>query len=447
MSNYAVRDPRTGELVRTYPTADDASIASAIDAASSALKPWAASAVSDRAAILHRIGDLHLDRAADLAHIVTREMGKPVDDARGEIEFAGSIYKYYADNAETFMTDTPLVVLEGGGSAVLRRTALGPLLGIMPWNYPYYQVARFVAPNFLVGNTLLLKHASQCPQTAEAIDAILVEAGVPRGVYGNLYASREQVGEIIADPRVQGVSLTGSEEAGASVAELAGRHLKKVVLELGGSDPFVVLSTNDMAKTVAAAVGARLENTGQACNGAKRFIIIDELFDEFVQQFTDALGASWSGAPMSSLGAAESLQDQVDRAVTQGAIFSTKGVRDGCFFPPGVLTGVSPDHDIYYQELFGPVAMVLPATDEEHAVALANDTQYGLGSYVFTTDPAQASRVSDAIEAGMVFINGIGLEGAELPFGGVKRSGFGRELGSLGLDEFANRKLIRTSSE
>ncbi|WP_456696246.1 NAD-dependent succinate-semialdehyde dehydrogenase [Aeromicrobium sp. P5_D10] len=447
MSNYAVRDPRTGELVRTYPTADDASIASAIDAASSAVKPWATLAVSDRAAILHRIGELHLERAEALAHTVTREMGKPVDDARGEIEFAGSIYRYYADNAETFMTDTPLVVLEGGGSAMLRRAALGPLLGIMPWNYPYYQVARFVAPNFLLGNTILLKHASQCPQTAEAIEDILVEAGVPRGVYRNLYASREQVGDIIADPRVQGVSLTGSEEAGASVAELAGRHLKKVVLELGGSDPFVVLSTNDMARTVAAAVGARLENTGQACNGAKRFIIIDELFEEFVQQFTDALGASWSGAPMSSLGAAESLQDQVDRAVTQGATFSTTGVRDGCFFPPGVLTGVSPDHDIYYQELFGPVAMVLPASDEAHAVALANDTQYGLGSYVFTTDPDQASRVSDAIEAGMVFINGVGLEGAELPFGGVKRSGFGRELGSLGLDEFANRKLIRASSD
>ncbi len=411
------------------------------------MKPWATLAVSDRAAILHRIGELHLERAEALAHTVTREMGKPVDDARGEIEFAGSIYRYYADNAETFMTDTPLVVLEGGGSAMLRRAALGPLLGIMPWNYPYYQVARFVAPNFLLGNTILLKHASQCPQTAEAIEDILVEAGVPRGVYRNLYASREQVGDIIADPRVQGVSLTGSEEAGASVAELAGRHLKKVVLELGGSDPFVVLSTNDMARTVAAAVGARLENTGQACNGAKRFIIIDELFEEFVQQFTDALGASWSGAPMSSLGAAESLQDQVDRAVTQGATFSTTGVRDGCFFPPGVLTGVSPDHDIYYQELFGPVAMVLPASDEAHAVALANDTQYGLGSYVFTTDPDQASRVSDAIEAGMVFINGVGLEGAELPFGGVKRSGFGRELGSLGLDEFANRKLIRASSD
>ena len=447
MSTYAVRDPRTGESVATYPTAEHQFNATAIEAPSSAFKPWAGASVSSRAAMIRRIGELHLERAADLAPIVTREMGKPLQDAVGEIEFAGSIYKYYADNAERFMADVPLEVLEGSGSALLRRAALGPLLGIMPWNYPYYQVARFVAPNFLLGNTLLLKHASQCPQTAEAIEAILLEAGIPHGVYSNLYASREQVRDIIADPRVQGVSLTGSEDAGASVAELAGRHLKKVVLELGGSDPFVVLSTHDMTETVAAAAAARLENTGQACNGAKRFIIIDELYDEFVQQFTDALTGSWSGAPMSSLGAAESLQVQVDRAVVQGATFSTKGVRDGCFFPPGVLTGVSPDQDIYYQELFGPVAMVLRASDEEHAVALANDTQYGLGSYVFTTDPAQAARVGGAIEAGMVFINGVGLEGAELPFGGVKRSGFGRELGSLGLDEFANRKLIRSSSD
>lgn len=250
--------------------------------------------------------------------------------------------------------------------------------------------------------------------------------------------------DLIADPRVQGISLTGSERAGAAVAELAGRHLKKVVLELGGSDPFVLLECDDLDAVVSDAVAARMENTGQACNAAKRFIVVDHLYDEFVELFTAAMKErSADCPPLSSDRAAETLDDQVRSAVAQGATF-TGGERQGAYFPPGVLTGVAPDADVFHQELFGPVAMVFKVEGEDEAVELANNTPFGLGSYVYTNDPHQATRVADQIQAGMVFVNCVGAEGAELPFGGVKRSGFGRELGRYGMDEFVNKKLIRT---
>jgi succinate-semialdehyde dehydrogenase/glutarate-semialdehyde dehydrogenase len=258
----------------------------------------------------------------------------------------------------------------------------------------------------------------------------------------NVYATNEQIADVIADPRVQGVSLTGSERAGAAVAEIAGRNLKKVVLELGGSDPFIVLSTDDLDATVDAAVAARLDNTGQACNAGKRIIVHERIYDDFVSRFTDKILQS-SVAPLSSDAAAERLESQVSRAVSDGAQLASAGERDGTKFPPGVLTGVRPDADTYREELFGPVAMVFKAADEDDAIRIANDTPYGLGSYVFTTDAEQARRVADRIEAGMVFVNGVGAEGVELPFGGVKRSGFGRELGRFGIEEFVNRKLVR----
>jgi succinate-semialdehyde dehydrogenase/glutarate-semialdehyde dehydrogenase len=271
------------------------------------------------------------------------------------------------------------------------------------------------------------------------------DAGFPEGAYVNVYATNDQVADIIADPRVAGVSLTGSERAGAAVAEIAGRHLKKVVLELGGSDPFIVLGASDLDETVEAAVAARLDNTGQACNAGKRFIVAADLYDDFVEKFTAGILASADGlAPLSSEQAAANLEQQVQRAVEQGAELKSAGERRGAHFPPGVLTGVKPGDDVFHQELFGPVAMVFKAADEDEAVALANDTPYGLGSYVFTDDADQAARVADRLETGMVFVNGVGAEGAELPFGGVKRSGFGRELGRFGMDEFVNKKLIRT---
>lgn len=265
------------------------------------------------------------------------------------------------------------------------------------------------------------------------------------GAYVNIYATNDQVATIIEDPRVAGVSLTGSERAGAAVAEIAGRNLKKVVLELGGSDPFILLSTEDLDNTVEQAVNARLHNTGQACNAAKRFIVSDELYEPFLEKFTAAMVASADGiAPLSSALAAERLQAQVNRAVEQGATLTAAGRREGAYFPASVLTDVTPANDVYHQELFGPVAIVFNATSEAEALAIANDTPFGLGSYLFTTDAEQARRVAAGIDAGMVFVNGVGADGVELPFGGIKRSGFGRELGRLGITEFINKKLIRT---
>jgi succinate-semialdehyde dehydrogenase/glutarate-semialdehyde dehydrogenase len=276
------------------------------------------------------------------------------------------------------------------------------------------------------------------------MERIFTDAGAPEGAYVNVFATNDQVADVIADPRVQGVSLTGSERAGSAVAEIAGRNLKKVVLELGGSDPFIVLSSDDLDATVEAAVDGRFENTGQACNAAKRIIVAENLYDEFLDKFTAQVKAKADGlAPLSSVAAAERLAEQVDRAVADGANLVSAGERKGAFFPPGVLTGVSKDSPSYKEELFGPVATVYKVADEDEAVELANDTPFGLGSYVFTTDSEQAKRVADKIEAGMVFVNAVGAEGVELPFGGVKRSGFGRELGRFGIDEFVNKKLIR----
>ncbi|MEN4474990.1 NAD-dependent succinate-semialdehyde dehydrogenase [Mycolicibacterium cosmeticum] len=445
MSVYAVTDPVTGEVVVHYPTATDDDMERALAAADHVYRRWATtSAVDDRAALVRRVAELHINRKDELAQIIRREMGKPLDQAVGEVEFSAAIYRFYAENAARFLADEPIELIDGEGSAFVRRGALGVLLGIMPWNYPYYQVARFAGPNLVLGNTILLKHAPQCPESAAALQQIFSAAGFPEGAYVNIYATNEQVADVIADPRVQGVSLTGSERAGAAVAEIAGRNLKKVVLELGGSDPFIVLSTDDIDGTVQAAVAGRLENTGQACNAAKRIIVSAAIYDEFLAKFTEAMLAQADGlAPLSSISAAERLGEQVDRAVAHGARLATRGRRNGAYFPPGVLTGVAPDSASYREELFGPVAAVYKVADEDEAVRVANDTPFGLGSYVYSTDVEQAQRVADRLEAGMVFINAVGAEGAELPFGGVKRSGYGRELGRYGIDEFANKKLIR----
>jgi succinate-semialdehyde dehydrogenase/glutarate-semialdehyde dehydrogenase len=446
MSEYAVTNPATAEVVATYPTATDAEIDAAIAAAAKTARTWSrTSTVAERAALLGKVAKLHEERREQLATVINREMGKPMDQSLGEVDFCAAIYQYYADNAEKFLADEEITLLDGEGTAVVKRGPIGVLLGIMPWNYPYYQVARFAGPNLVVGNTILLKHAPQCPESAELLQLIFLEAGFPQGAYVDIRATNDQVAEIIADPRVAAVSLTGSERAGAAVAEIAGRHLKKCVLELGGSDPFVVLSTDDLDATVEAAVAGRMENTGQACNAAKRFIVAENVYDDFLTKFTEKILAAADGvAPLSSLRAAETLEQQVKTAVDGGAQLTSAGERKGAFFPPGVLTGVTEDNPIYGQELFGPVAVVYKVGSEEEAVAVANDTPFGLGSYVFTTDPEQAKRVADRIDAGMVFVNAVGAEGVELPFGGVKRSGYGRELGKYGIEEFVNKKLIRT---
>ncbi len=297
-TDYAVIDPATGETIQTYETITDDALRDAIGRAHAAHAGWGrGTSVEERAEVVRKVAQIYNDRAQDLAKIIVREMGKPIEQAVGEVEFSAAIYEYYADNAVELMKDEPIELLEGEGSALIRRSSVGLLLGIMPWNYPYYQVARFAGPNLAAGNTILLKHAPQCPESAAAMEEIFHEAGVPQDAYINIYATNEQIAWVIGDPRVQGVSLTGSARAGAAVAEIAGRHLKKVVLELGGSDPFLVLKADDMDAVVEAAVGGRLENSGQACNAAKRFVVLDEYYDDFVKKFADALTGIEPGNP------------------------------------------------------------------------------------------------------------------------------------------------------
>jgi len=451
---YAVSNPLTGKTGQTFPTFDAAQVEHAVAAADRAHREWSLSTTpAQRGELLRKAAQLHRDRREELADLIVEEMGKIREGALGEVDFAADILDYYADNAEQICSDQPLTIL-GDGTAVIRRSSLGALLGIMPWNFPYYQVARFAGPNLALGNTVLLKHASQCPASAAALEKIFLDAGFPEGAYVNLYVTSDQVAEIIADPRVHGVSLTGSEAAGAAVAEVAGRNLKKVVLELGGSDPFIVLSTDDLDATVQAAVDARLDNSGQSCNGAKRFIIADELYDDFLAKFVASMNSVTAVdptapdavlGPLSSTAAAEQLEAQVTKAAADGATIVTGGTRDGALFAPTVITGVTPAMDAYGEEFFGPVAMVFRAADENEAVTIANGTNFGLGSYLYTTDAAQAQRVADRIEAGMVYVNLVLADSPELPFGGVKRSGIGRELGLLGADEFVNKKLIRSA--
>ena len=452
-SMYAVVDPSTGEKVREYPTITDDELRAAIASADKAHREWLhGTTVADRAALVARVAELHSERRKELAGIIVTEMGKPFGQALGEVDFCASIYQFYADNAEALMADEPIELLAGEGSAVVRRSSLGALLGIMPWNFPYYQVARFAGPNLIIGNTILLKPAPQCPQSSEAMAQVFADAGFPGGAFVNIYATNEQIEWVIADPRVRGISVTGSERAGAAVAEIAGRNLKKVVLELGGSDPFIVLGTDDLDKTVEDAVAARIDNAGQSCNAAKRMIVIDELYEPFLEKFTAAITAVKQGdprergiemGPLSSTLASDRLSEQVRRAVEQGARIVTGGKRNGNYFEPTVLTDITPDNDVYREELFGPVAQVYRVSSEQEAVELANDTPFGLGSYVVTNDTEQAERVANQIDAGMVYVNIVGADGAELPFGGTKRSGFGRELGRYGADEFVNKKLIR----
>jgi succinate-semialdehyde dehydrogenase/glutarate-semialdehyde dehydrogenase len=455
MSTYAVVNPATGETVKEYPEIGDDELRAAIERADRAYRSWSpTSSVADRAALVRKVGELHSERRRQLAEIIVREMGKPVEQALMEVDFTAEIYGYYADNAEELMADEQIELLGGEGTALVRHSPFGVLLGIMPWNFPYYQVARFAGPNLVIGNPILLKHAPQCPESAAAMAQIFSDAGFPEGAYQNIYATNEQVEWVIADPRVHGVSVTGSERAGAAVAEIAGRNLKKVVLELGGSDPFILLGTDDLGATVQAAAEARLDNTGQSCNAAKRFIVVDDLYDDFLEKFTATLNAAKPGdptsedtevGPLSSKTAADRLEDQVKRAVEGGAEVVVGGNREGNYFEPTILTGIEPGEEASQEEFFGPVAQVYRVGSEEEAVELANQTPFGLGSYVMTNDKEQGDRVADRIEAGMVYVNLVGADSPELPFGGFKRSGFGRELGRFGADEFVNKKLIRSA--
>ena len=449
---YQVTDPATGTVTETFPFATDAEVEQAIAAASAAFTEWRKRPVEERAAIVKRVGELFGERAAELGAIITKEMGKRPSQASGEAEFCNDIFGYYADNGPTLLADKPL---PGHDSARVEYLPVGPVLGVMPWNYPYYQVARFAAPNLVAGNTVILKHAENCPTSALAIAGIMREAGVPEGAYVNLFATHEQVAAMIADPRVRGVSLTGSERAGTAVAETAGRNLKKVVLELGGSDPYIILDSDDVDGAAKTAWITRMENVGQACNSNKRMIVMDNIYDDFVAALVKRASTATprepgddsarSYSPMVSRKAAENLLAQVQDAVSKGATLHVGGTLaegKGAYFAPAVLTGVTPEMRAYREELFGPVAVVYKVTSDEEAVQLANAVDYGLGGAVWSTDEARATAVAERLEVGMANVNTPAGEGADLPFGGTKRSGFGRELGPLGIDEFINKRLF-----
>ena len=453
MSMYQVVNPATGVTESEFPTATDEQISDVLARSHAAFATWRRVPMAERTEILLRVAQLHKDRAAELSTLMTREMGKTTAEAMGEIAIVASIYRYYAKNAADLLADVPLNS-RTPGTAWVRKAPVGPLLGIMPWNFPFYQVARFAGPNLMTGNTIVLKHAPQCPESALAMEAIFVQAGLPADAFINVFATNEQIADVIADPRICGVSVTGSERAGTAVAALAGQHLKKVVLELGGSDPFIVLDTPDVAKVAEDAVGARMENAGQACNAAKRFIVLDAIYDEFVERFSAVMAEQTTGdptdpatsyGPLSSEQAAVGLVAQIDDAVSKGAKVHVGGHRvdrPGAFVEATVLTDVTPDMRAFREELFGPVAVIYRAADVDAAVELANDTPFGLGGVVYSGDEKLAMDVADRLDVGMVWINEPEGGGADLPFGGTKRSGVGRELGPLGIDEFVNKKLI-----
>ena len=454
MGVYTTTNPATGEAVKTFPEISDTELRELITRSEAAYRSWRTSSLEARRTVLARAAEIHRERADELAALLTLEMGKPIAQAQGEVALAGSIYQYYADHVEEFMADEPLNI-SGSGTAVVRTEPIGPLVGVMPWNFPYYQVARFAAPNIALGNTIILKHARNCPQSALAIERVLTEAGLPDGVYLNAFISSSQVADAIADPRIQGVSLTGSEKAGAAVAEVAGRNLTKCVLELGGSDPFIVLDDADLDTAAAAAATGRLGNAGQACTSSKRFLVQTGVYEEFVRKFVDQM-ASWTPddptsadtkiGPLSSESAAEELHELVEDAVSRGAEVLLGGGRtdgDGAFYRPTLLGGVTPEMRVYREELFGPAGVVYRFETLEDAIELANDSPYGLSSSVFTNDDEKAEQIAASLETGMVWINSTSKSAPDLPFGGVKRSGFGRELARFGFNEFANKKLVR----
>ncbi len=452
MSTFAVINPATGETIAEYPDATTEEIEAALASAQQAYTEWArTTTVAERAALAQRAAELFDERKDELGAIINREMGKPLDQSIGEAEFSGEITAAFAKNAAKWLADEELEV-EDGLKSFIRFQGTGVILGIMPWNYPYYQVARFAVPNLILGNTIVLKHAAQCPESALALEQLFLDAGFPKGAYVNVFATHEQISDIIADDRIQGVSLTGSERAGAIVAEQAGRALKKCVLELGGSDVFLVLDTDDLDHAVEHAVGGRMENTGQACNGSKRIVVMDKYFDEFSEKFKAAIaGQSYEAGdfgPMSSDAATKNLASQVQGAIDQGAeVLVGDNSPEGNLYTPTILTNITPAMDVYSQELFGPVAQLYKVSSDEEAISLANSSPYGLGSVVICDDLERAESVGDRLDVGMVFIGGAGLEGADVPFGGVKKSGYGRELGKGGMVEFANRKLFRFAAK
>lgn len=448
-------NPTTNKLVQSFDAMTAYATDDAISKAAATFDEWKTTDYAVRAQLLYKIAGLLRAQKQELAEIITLEMGKLLSHAQGEIKLSAEIFDYYAKNSETLLADKILNPVHG--KAFIRSSPIGILLGIQPWNFPFYQVARFAAPNIMIGNTVLVKHASNVPQCAMALERIFIEAGAPLGLYTNLMVSHEQIIDLIADKRVRGVSLTGSESAGANIATLAGKNIKKSVLELGGSDAFIVLEDADIDQAVDWAVVGRINNNGQCCVASKRFIVVAEIADAFLEKFKTKLAELVVGDPLDTktqLGplcteeAATKIANQVERAVDGGAkiILGGKRVaRIGAFMEATILTNVTQNNPVFYEEFFGPVALFFKVKNEEEAIALANNSPYGLGGSVFTQDIERGKRVANQIDTGMVFINHPTWTQADLPFGGTKNSGYGREMAALGLEEFVNKKLIRIS--
>ncbi len=451
---YATTNPYTAQVEKTFPNASDAEVAQALDQAQSAFATWKNASFAERAKVLQKAADLLRASHTDYAKILTLEMGKLLGEAEAEVELSAQILEYYVENAETLLAPEKLPSKHPSYTeAWIEHEPQGILLAIEPWNFPYYQIVRIAAPQLAAGNVLLLKHASNVPQCAAAFEQLFREAGLPAGGFKNLYANRDQIKAIIEDPRVQGVALTGSEGAGSVVAAQAGNALKKSTMELGGADAFVVLEDAELDKAVSWAVTGRHWNAGQVCCSSKRIIVVDEIYDAFLEKYKagvaqlkagDPLDPSTTLAPLSSQGAADDLKKQVEEAVAHGAKLEVIGAEvpsTGAFFRPALLT-IAEDNPAYRWEFFGPVSQVIRAKDEADAIRIANDSPFGLGGSVFTQDIKRGVKVAQQIFTGMVYINHPTGVAADLPFGGVRRSGYGRELVGLGIKEFVNHKLI-----
>jgi len=448
-------NPFTNKVIRTFEEMTDTAVDMLIARSEKTFAAWKNTTYKQRAEILHKIASLMRERKDKLAATITLEMGKLIAQAEGEIELSATIFDYYASNSEEFLADKHLD--PEYGSAYVQSSPIGVIFGVEPWNFPFYQVARFAAPNLMVGNTVLVKHASMVPQCAAAIEDLFNEAGAPNGLYTNLFLSGERASALVSDKRIKGVALTGSEAAGASIAAEAGKYLKKSVLELGGNDAFIILEDADIDKAVEWAVVGRINNNGECCIASKRFIAVEAIADEFLEKFKekmenlivgDPMDPKTELGPMSSEEAAVHIIDQIRESVDAGATIllgGTRSDRTGAFVEPTILTDLKPGILAYHEEVFGPVASFYRVKDETEAIAIANDSDYGLGCSIFTQDIKRGEYIASKIDAGMVFINHPTWTQADLPFGGTKNSGYGRELSELGIQEFVNKKLIRIS--
>ncbi|MGB7759008.1 MAG: NAD-dependent succinate-semialdehyde dehydrogenase [Bryobacteraceae bacterium] len=448
-------NPATGEIVRTFEAATAAEIEAILARADAARRSYRRTSFAARAGWLTEAARILENEQDRLGRLMTLEMGKPIAAARAEAAKCALACRYYAERGERLLADEPIDA--GPGRAFIRYRPIGAVLAVMPWNFPFWQVFRFAAPALMAGNVGLLKHASNVPQCALAIEEIIRRAGFPADVFQTLLIGAAAVEGILDDPRVAAATLTGSEPAGIAVAAQAGRRIKKTVLELGGSDPFVVMPSADLDRAVKAAVQARVLNNGQSCIAAKRFIVDLELADEFERRFVAGMAALRVGDPMDEAtdvgplatpAILEELESQVSRSVAMGARLLTGGHRlgrRGNYYAPTVLAGVPEHAPAYREELFGPVAAIFRARDIDDAIRLANDTAFGLGASAWSVDPAEQQRFIDEIESGMVFINGMVASDPRLPFGGVKRSGYGRELAACGLREFVNIKTVKVT--